>query len=136
MGTGTLMGNSAARGLSRKLLTPALAALLALASLPTLAADEPDLPKDAPKGAAVTVLKATKSCFSAIVEVSGIVMPREETAVRPERPGLKVAEILAETGETVNDGQLLARPAPHAGGLTLVTIPSDVPVYDSTDAAR
>ncbi len=109
MGTGTLMGNFAARGLSRKLLTPALAALLALASLPTLAADEPDLPKDAPKGAAVTVLKATKSCFSAIVEVSGIVMPREETAVRPERPGLKVAEILAEPGDTVTSGQPLAR---------------------------
>src|SRR5260370_5903383 len=86
MGTGTLMGNFAARGLSRKLLTPALAALLALASLPCLAAEEPDAPRDGPKGAAVTVLKATKSCFSAIVEVSGIVMPREETAVRPERP--------------------------------------------------
>src|SRR3954470_19512577 len=79
--------------------------LLALTSLPTLAADEPD----APKGAAVTVLKAAKSCFGDIVEVSGIVIAREETAVRPERPGLKVAEILAEPGDTVTAGQALAR---------------------------
>src|SRR5260370_36610716 len=120
MGTGTLMGNFAARGLSRKLLTPALAALLALASLPTLAADEPDLPKDAPKGAAVTVLKAKKSCFSAIVEVSGIVMPREETAVRPGRPGLKGEEILAEPGDTVPSGQHLARLTLAEGGVKLV----------------
>src|SRR5258708_13760298 len=99
------MNQFAARALSRNSLLAA--ALLALASLPTLAADEPDLPKDAPRGAAVTVLKATKSCFSAIVEVSGIVMPREETAVRPERPGLKVAAILAEPGGTGTSRQLL-----------------------------
>jgi HlyD family secretion protein len=123
MGTGMPMNQFAARALSRKLFAPALAALLALAALPCRAADEPDLPKDAPKGAAVTVLKATKSCFSAIVEVSGIVIPREETAVRPERPGLKVAEILAEPGDTVTSGQLLARLSLPEGGLTLVAAP-------------
>jgi HlyD family secretion protein len=79
--------------------------LLALALSPALAADEPD----APKGAAVTVLKAAKSCFGDIVEASGIVIAREETAVRPERPGQKVAEILAEPGDTVTAGQTLAR---------------------------
>jgi multidrug efflux pump subunit AcrA (membrane-fusion protein) len=117
------MNQFAARALSRKLLAPALAALLTLASLPCLAADEPDLPKDGPRGAAVTVLKATKSCFSAIVEVSGIVIPREETAVRPERAGLKVAEILAEPGDTVTSGQLLARLTLPEGGLTMVAAP-------------
>jgi len=60
---------------------------LCLASAPSLAADDPD----APRGAAVTVLKASKFCFGNIVEVSGIVIPREETSVRPERVGLKVA---------------------------------------------
>ncbi len=95
-----------AREVSRKLPTLLAAALLTLASAqPSLAADEPD----APKGAAVTVLKAAKSCFSSIVEATGIVIPREETAVRPERPGLKVAEILAEPGDTVTAGQTLAR---------------------------
>jgi len=117
------MGNFSARGLSRRWLTPLAAALFTLASHPSLAADEPDAPKDAPRGAAVTVLKAVKSCFSAIVEVSGIVIPREETAVRPERPGLRVAEILAEPGDTVTAGQLLARLSQPEGGLTLVAAP-------------
>ena len=85
---------------------PALAAiaLLALAA-PARAADD----DTTPKGPAVTVLKATKSCFAAIVELSGTIMPREETAVRPERPGLKVAEVLVDAGETVTAGQTLAR---------------------------
>jgi multidrug efflux pump subunit AcrA (membrane-fusion protein) len=100
--------------LSRK--RPALlaAALLCLAAAsPSLADDEAD---NAPKGAAVTVLKTTKSCFDAIVEASGIVIPREETAVRPDRPGLKVAEILAEAGDTVTAGQTLARLTLPEGG--------------------
>jgi hypothetical protein len=44
---------------SRKLLTSTAAALLCLISVPTHAADEPD--PAAPKGAAVTVLKAVKA---------------------------------------------------------------------------
>jgi HlyD family secretion protein len=63
----------------RKWLAPVVAGLFCLASLPCLAAEEPDVPKDGPKGAAVTVLKAAKSCFSNIVEVSGILIPKEET---------------------------------------------------------
>src|SRR5215469_13348961 len=67
---------------------PALVAAggLCLAAGGAFAADEmtPIVP-------AVTVIKAQKACFSNIVEVSGIVLAREETAVRPERFGLKVA---------------------------------------------
>jgi HlyD family secretion protein len=109
---------SAARP-SRKL--PALLAvtLLTLLPHPTLAADDPD----APKGAAVTVLKAAKSCFNDIVEVSGIVVAREETMVRPERPGLKVAEILADAGDTVTAGQTLARLTLPEGGMQVVQAP-------------
>jgi HlyD family secretion protein len=103
--------------LSRKCLAP-FVVLLSLAS-PAFAADEPD----APKGAAVTVFKAAKSCFSAIVEVSGIVIPREETAVRPERQGLKVAEVLADAGDTVTAGQNLARLTLPEGGLVVVQAP-------------
>jgi HlyD family secretion protein len=105
---------------SRKLFAPIAAAMLALASAqPSLAADEPD----APKGAAVTVLKAAKSCFSSIVEASGIIIPRQETAVRPERPGLRVAEILAEPGDTVTSGQTLARLTLPEGGVTPLPAP-------------
>jgi multidrug efflux pump subunit AcrA (membrane-fusion protein) len=104
---------------------PALigASLLCLAihsaSQPALAADE----ADAPKGPAVTVLKAAKSCFNNIVEVSGIIMPREETAVRPERPGLKVSDVLTDAGETVTAGQTLARLTLPEGGSVNVQAP-------------
>src|SRR5580693_10302490 len=101
---------------SKQLMSKAFAAalLLAIAS-PSLAADDP-----APQGAAVTVLKATKFCFPNEVEAFGVLIPREETMVRPDRPGLKVAEIFAEAGETVTAGQNLARLALPEGGTTLV----------------
>jgi len=99
---------------------PALAALLcAFLATPALAADD----ADAPNGATVTVLKAAKACFGDIVEVSGIVIAREETAVRPERQGLKVSEILAEAGDTVTAGQTLARLTIPDGGLQVVQAP-------------
>ena len=94
-------------------------ALLALAATPLRAADD----DSGPKGPAVTVLKATKSCFAAIVELSGTVMPRDETAVRPERQGLKVAEVMAEAGDTVTAGQTLARLNLPDGGTTTVQAP-------------
>src|ERR1700693_2344114 len=107
--------------LSRKWPTFVAAALLCFAAAsPSLADDDAD---SAPKGAAVTVLKATKACFDAIVEASGIVIPREETAIRPERPGLKVAEILADAGDTVTAGQTLARLTLPEGGIAQVQAP-------------
>jgi HlyD family secretion protein len=118
-----------ARGLSRKLL--AIATLLCLAAHPALSAEDPET---APKGAAVTVLKAAKSCFSNIVEVSGILIAREETSVRPERPGLKVAEVLAEAGEIVTAGQTLARLTLPEGGAVLVQAPVAGTISASTAA--
>jgi HlyD family secretion protein len=113
------MNRFAAHAVSRKLMTPVVTGLLCLASQQGFAADE----AEAPKGAAVTVLKAAKSCFSAIVEVSGIMIPREETAVRPERQGLKVAEILVDPGDTVTAGQILARLTMPEGGITQIQAP-------------
>jgi multidrug efflux pump subunit AcrA (membrane-fusion protein) len=108
-----------ARSFSQKLVT--LAGLLVLSAQPASAAD--DAPKDAPKGPAVTVLKAAKSCFSDIVEATGTIIAREETSVRPERPGLKVTEVLAEAGETTTAGQVLARLALPEGGTLQVAAP-------------
>ena len=107
------------RRLAPNRLAPLAAVLLCLAARPCLAAEE----ADAPKGAAVTVLKAVKSCFANIVEVSGILIPKEETAVRPERPGLKVAEIQAEAGDSVTAGQILARLTLPEGGSVQVQAP-------------
>src|SRR5579864_1596465 len=112
------MTSFAARA-SRKLPTLLATALLALSAQGSRAADDTELPK----GAAVTVLKAAKSCFDNIVEVSGFILPREETAVRPERPGLKVAEVLAEAGDTVTAGQNLARLNLPEGGYVMVAAP-------------
>jgi HlyD family secretion protein len=95
--------------------------MLCLASHQAIAAGE--IAEPARKGAAVSVLTAAKSCFDAIVEVSGIVRPREETFVRPERQGLKVAEILADAGDTVTPGQTLARLALPEGGVLQVQAP-------------
>ena len=108
-----------ARGRSPTWSTLRLAAALCLAAAPSLAADD----SDAPRGAAVTVLKASKFCFGNIVEVSGIVIPREETQVRPERFGLKVAEVLADAGDTVTAGQALARLNLPEGGSIQVQAP-------------
>jgi multidrug efflux pump subunit AcrA (membrane-fusion protein) len=105
-----------ARSFSRHLV--ALTGLLLLSTQPTQAADD-----DAPRGPAVTVLKAAKSCFSDIVEATGTIVAREEASVRPERPGLKVTEVLAEAGETTTAGQLLARLALPEGGTLQVTAP-------------
>ncbi|HZC94877.1 MAG TPA: HlyD family efflux transporter periplasmic adaptor subunit [Bradyrhizobium sp.] len=106
-----------------------LAGLLCLACHPTLAAEEAEA---APKGAAVTVLKAAKSCFANTVEVSGTIMPRDETQVRPERIGLKVAEVLADAGDTVNAGQVLARLTLPEGGMVAVQAPVAGLVSNST----
>src|ERR1700761_6329879 len=95
----------------------AAASLLALAT-PALAADE-----DAPKGEMVTVIKAAKSCFANLVEVSGFILAQDEKQVRPERQGLKVADVLAEAGDTVTAGQTLARLNLPEGGSIVVQAP-------------
>ncbi|MFX4827836.1 hypothetical protein ABTB65_18975, partial [Acinetobacter baumannii] len=66
-----------------------LAALLAAAvlSLTAGAVRAAEDAEGAPRGPAVTVLKTAKYCFNNNVEVSGIVLAREETSVRPERLG-------------------------------------------------
>jgi HlyD family secretion protein len=125
---GSPMNNFASPASSRNL----LAALLCLAAaIPALAADDPAA-KEAPQGAAVTVLKASKFCFPNLVEAFGILIAREETMVRPERPGLKVSEIMAEAGETVTAGQNLARLALPEGGTTMVQAPVAGLVLSST----
>jgi multidrug efflux pump subunit AcrA (membrane-fusion protein) len=99
-------------------LPAALAAALLALTTPTLAADE-----EAPKGEMVTVIKAAKSCFANIVEVSGFILAQDEKQVRPERMGLKVADVLAEAGDTVTAGQTLARLNLPEGGSIVVQAP-------------
>jgi HlyD family secretion protein len=117
---------------ARDLKLPALMVLaaLGLAAPPAFAADE----ETAPRGAAVTVFKAAKSCFGNNVEVSGTIIAREETQVRPERMGLKVAEVLVDAGDTVTAGQTLARLTLPEGGTVIVQAPVAGLVSASTAA--
>ena len=109
-----------ARDLSPKLAPLIAAGMFCLFSCPALAADDAEVPA---KGAAVTVLKAAKSCFANIVEVSGTIIPREENQVRPERMGLKVAEVMVDAGDSVTAGQVLARLTLPEGGQVTVQAP-------------
>lgn len=106
------------RAVVRSLCPAAVAGLLVFSPGPAGAADD-----DAPRGPAVTVLKVAKSCFSDIVEATGTIVAREQTSVRPERPGLKVTDVLAEAGDTTTAGQVLARLALPEGGTLQVTAP-------------
>src|SRR6516164_5134172 len=110
----------------RKFLFPTLAGLLCLAAAPTHAQQLE------PKGAAISLLKATRTCFNNTVEVTGTVIAREETAVRPERPGLKVSDVMADAGDSVAAGQVLARLTLPEGGSVNVTAPVAGVIASST----
>jgi HlyD family secretion protein len=68
-----------------------------------------------PSERAVTVAKAKRVCFTDTLQVTGVLVPRNEILVRPEREGLQVSQILVEPGDTVVAGQVLARLAPPEG---------------------
>jgi multidrug efflux pump subunit AcrA (membrane-fusion protein) len=95
------------------------AAVIGALSSQAIAADTPTA-----NGAAVTVLTTAKSCFTDAVDVFGILIPRNEIAVRPDRPGLKVAEVLVDAGQTVTAGQAMAKLNLPEGGSTTIQAPA------------
>lgn len=114
------LGNrSARRGRTRPMTALLVMVVISAGAQQIHAADE----TETPKGLAVTVLKATKSCFAAIVEVSGILIPKDQTAIRPDRPGLKVADVLVEAGDTVTLGQPLAKLTAPDGSSSILQAP-------------
>ena len=88
------------------------ALLLALASacLPIAAAfaEDAKLAQKA-KPPAVTVTEAKKISFVDNVLVTGSLAPREEVLVGPEIDGYRLTELLAEEGDHVKKGQVLAK---------------------------
>jgi HlyD family secretion protein len=81
---------------------------------------------DAPSDMMVTVVKTKNMCFDDSLQVTGIVTPRSEILVRPDRDGM-ISQVLVEAGETVTSGQVLARVAPpegQSGSATSVQAPS------------
>jgi HlyD family secretion protein len=63
----------------------------------------------ADSGTRVIVAQAVPACFSAAVKVTGYLVPRTPAIVNPGLDGYKVTEILAAEGESVAEGQPLAR---------------------------
>jgi HlyD family secretion protein len=117
-----------ARSLSPDLLARAAAIVAAMvlvyfgSTLPSSAAEPGNLGPN--PDLAVTVARAKQMCFVDKLQVTGVLVPRNEILVRPEREGLQVAEVLVEAGATVVSGQVLARLAPPEGSKnnTLVTV--------------
>ncbi len=64
---------------------------------------------------AVTVTRTRKICFSDTLQVTGVLGPRSEVLVRPDREGLQITQVQVEPGDTVVAGQILARLAPPDG---------------------
>lgn len=98
--------------LLRRFLRPA--ALVVVALLPVLGAIVFATPARAASLAdarppAVTVVPATAGTIAETVVLTGTLVPREEVVVSPQIEGLAITEILAEEGDTVQAGQVLAR---------------------------
>jgi len=58
---------------------------------------------------AVTVVRAAERELVERATVTGTLVPREEILVAPEVEGYRIAEVLVEEGDTVKQGQVLAR---------------------------
>ncbi|MBB6309257.1 efflux RND transporter periplasmic adaptor subunit [Xanthobacter tagetidis] len=63
----------------------------------------------APSALSVTVVRPLEDKITETLLVTGSLLPREEIEVGPEIEGYRVVEILAEVGDAVAKGQVLAR---------------------------
>ena len=99
-----------AAGARRAPIVAAVAGLLVAQPHQSVGAEKTDA--SAYNGAAVTVVRAKRSCFAETISVSGMLVPREEVSVRPEREGLQISQVLVDAGEIVTSGQVLARLVP------------------------
>lgn len=59
--------------------------------------------------AAVSVVRAEPRDFVKTLLVTGTLVPREEVLVGPQIEGLRIVEVLADEGDAVKQGQVLAR---------------------------
>lgn len=86
---------------------PLLALVLSLHAGAALAA--PEQRATEPRPPSVTVATATRGEVRDLVIVTGSFVAREEVLISPEIEGLSIIEILAEEGDQVAAGQVLAR---------------------------
>jgi len=106
----------------------AAAALLAAVFAGTFSASAVDAQLNK-AGMAVSVVQARQLCFDDTVQLTGRLVAREEIPVRPDVEGLRLTQVLAEDGDKVTAGQVLARLArteglPGPTGTVQVTAPA------------
>jgi multidrug efflux pump subunit AcrA (membrane-fusion protein) len=95
-----------------------------------------DMTAPGTKSPAVTVVKARKLCFDNTIDVTGVLVPKTEFPVRPDREGLQVVKVLVEPGTKVSAGQSLAQlapalPSPGSGDIVSVAAPVAGTVFRS-----
>jgi multidrug efflux pump subunit AcrA (membrane-fusion protein) len=75
----------------------------------------------------VTVAPAESVCFANTIQVTGVLVPRKEILVRPDREGMQISQVSVQQGDTVRSGQILLRLIPSEGmpgGNVEVTAPA------------
>lgn len=73
------------------------------------AASAPAAVSDKTFAAAVSVEMVRRQDFTETLQITGTLVPREEILVGPEIEGLRIIEVLADEGDRVTKGQVLAR---------------------------
>ncbi|MGF3023258.1 efflux RND transporter periplasmic adaptor subunit [Methylobacterium aquaticum] len=103
----------------RQPIFPRLLAACLLIAPGLAAAAESDEAKNAaparPAGPMVSVARAKIRCFSDQVDVTGVLVPRQEVQIRPDRDGLRVTQVYVKALDEVRAGQALAQLSPEDG---------------------
>jgi multidrug efflux pump subunit AcrA (membrane-fusion protein) len=128
----TPAGASAGSGLRRSVLATLLAAISAMSVASIVlsgAVSAAERSEGSPVEMAVTVVRTKNACFMDTIQVTGVLAPRNETLVRPDREGWQISQVLVEPGDAVVSGQVLARLTPPegqpgGGGTTAVQAPT------------
>ncbi len=100
--------------LLRRFLRPTLALLVIMAGIPSAwaqagAAQAGSIQSAGPRPPSVSVVAATRGSIAEAVVLTGTLVPREEVLVSPQLDTLAITEVLAEEGDRVMPGQVLAR---------------------------
>lgn len=91
--------------LLRRFLRPVVAAMLLVAAIgPVRAADAP-----LPRPPSITIATAAKGTITETAVLTGTLVAREEVLVSPQIDQLAITAVLAEEGDVVTAGQVLAR---------------------------
>lgn len=90
-----------------------LGLLAGVGAMPAALAADAAVPAQ-PRPPSITVSPAARGTLVETVVVTGTLVPRDEVLVIPEIDGLSVQEILAEEGDRVTAGQVLARLSPDS----------------------